>query len=138
MKTKALTNRQEKVLDAILTQVNTFGYPPTIRELRDITKIKSTRGVTLQLDALEESGYITRSSKARGIKINPALLNSKSTKKVKVPLAEEEEKISIPLMASPIPAGYASMVEEFSDSTTEVSIRDTKGVENIFAVKGHW
>src|SRR3989337_1728797 len=131
---KNLTDRQKKVLDTIVTQVNTFGNSPTIREIQKASGIKSTRGVILQLEALQEAGYITRNRGARGIYLNPALLGTSSNKTVSVPFAEEEETISIPLMTSPIPAGYASMVDEFSDSKIHVSIQDTKGITNEFAV----
>jgi len=66
-----LTSNQQAVLDFIVVQVNQKGYPPSIREIGKHTKISSLRGVTLQLDALSQKGFIKRSPVARGITLLP-------------------------------------------------------------------
>ncbi|MBI3318541.1 MAG: transcriptional repressor LexA [Candidatus Omnitrophica bacterium] len=64
-----LTSRQEEVLGLIRKHLKRVGAPPTIRELREGLKLKSLRGVTIHLDALEEKGAISRSRFARGIRV---------------------------------------------------------------------
>lgn len=118
-----LTDRQKKVLNIIVENVQTNGLPPTLREIRDRSDIDSLRGVTLQLDILEKDGFLSRRKGARGIKLNSFLLDSK------------EETISIRLITSTIPAGVPTLAEEHSDERIDVSLLQTKGVRDVFAVK---
>ncbi len=69
MEHRGLTARQRQVLDLIGRHLRQHGAPPTIRELRGGLKLKSLRGVTIHLDALERKGYLVRSRKARGIRL---------------------------------------------------------------------
>lgn len=65
-----ITPRQLEVLKAIRTQMETGGYPPTIRELGDILNIRSTNGVNDHLKTLSAKGFIERtSSKSRALTI---------------------------------------------------------------------
>lgn len=66
---KKLTPRQQEVLRAIERAISRQGAPPTIRELMEDLRLKSLRGVTIHLDALQEKGYIERSRQARGIRL---------------------------------------------------------------------
>lgn len=63
-----LTARQATVLEAIKASIREHGYPPTIRELRDVLGIKSTHGIACHLEALERKGTIRRDpSVSRGL-----------------------------------------------------------------------
>lgn len=66
-----LTKRQQLVLAFIARQVDDYGYPPTIREIGDGLRIKSTNGVCDHLKALERKGYLVRveADKTRAIKV---------------------------------------------------------------------
>ena len=65
---KRLTARQVEVLELIQDATLTLGTCPSIRELGECLNIKSLRGVTNHLDALERKGYIQRlPSTSRGI-----------------------------------------------------------------------
>ena len=66
---KQLTKRQHTVLEAIKSWIHDRGYPPTIRELGQQLGIKSLRGVTTHLDAIAKKGFLTRESRARGIRL---------------------------------------------------------------------
>ncbi len=55
-----LTDRQQRVLHFIETQIRKNGYPPTIREIGRHLGIKSTNGVNDHLNALERKGYVKR------------------------------------------------------------------------------
>lgn len=122
MKYQPLSENQEKVLEAILSSIASNGKSPSIRDIQKVTGINSLRGVTLQLDTLEQLGFIKRNSEARGISVNESLLHPTET-------------ISIPLMATTIPAGYASPADHFSDQQITIPISDTKGLRKAFAVK---
>ena len=67
--TKILTQRQETVLAYVVECIHEQGYPPTIAEIGEKFGIASTNGVNDHLVALEKKGYITRTSKARGIRV---------------------------------------------------------------------
>jgi len=71
---KTLTPKQKIVLQAIKKFFSENGKMPTIRELKDENtklglKFKSLRSVFLYLNALEEKGFIKRSSKSKGIEL---------------------------------------------------------------------
>ncbi|MBL7053881.1 repressor LexA [Patescibacteria group bacterium] len=71
---KILTPKQKVVLQAIKKFFSENGRMPTIRELKQEIavlglKLKSLRSVFFYLNALEEKGFIKRSSEERGIEV---------------------------------------------------------------------
>lgn len=66
---KELTQRQQRVIEAIQAWIKEHGFPPTIRELGKQVGIKSLRGVTTHLDALVKKGHLARQRGARGIRV---------------------------------------------------------------------
>lgn len=93
-----LTARQEQVLRFIVEYLRKEGAPPTLQEIGEALGIRSLRGVTDHLEALERKGYIERlSGSARGIR----------------PMVEWERSftISIPLVGH-ITAGYPILAQE--------------------------
>lgn len=68
---KDLKENQIEILLFIKKFTKLNGFPPTIREISDATKIKSTSTVHMELKILESLGYISRNgSKSRGLEIN--------------------------------------------------------------------
>ena len=53
-----LTDRQQQIYDFIVSYVQEQLYPPSIREIRDGTGLKSTSSVVGHLKALEKKGMI--------------------------------------------------------------------------------
>jgi repressor LexA len=137
MQYPTLTKNQKLVLETIINYVRTNNIPPTTRELQKLSGL-SPRGITLQLDILEEQDLITRKPGARGILVNPALLHTaEETISVNLikSLVEEESIVNIPLMTSPISAGYGNDVEDYIEDQISVSLSNTRGLRNVFAVK---
>ena len=67
---ETLTDQQKKIFQLILSHIEQFGNPPTIREIAEQMKFKSPNGVVGHLKALERKGLITRSSnKSRAIQL---------------------------------------------------------------------
>lgn len=66
---KGLTARQEAVLQFVVRYIQEIGYPPSIREIGENFGIRSLRGVTVHLDALQRKGYIERANTPRSIRI---------------------------------------------------------------------
>ena len=64
----SLTPRQNEIYEFIRSCIEEDGGPPTIPEIADEFKLRSTNGVFEHLNALEAKGYIERrKGKARGI-----------------------------------------------------------------------
>ena len=55
-----LTDRQKEILQFIVRETETRGFPPTIREIGEEMEIRSTNGVNDHLKALERKGYLNR------------------------------------------------------------------------------
>lgn len=65
-----LTARQKQIYDFLVSHLQENGFPPTVREICSQFGIKSTKGVTDHLAALERKGYIRKRREAsRGIEI---------------------------------------------------------------------
>jgi len=67
---KELTARQREIFEYIKNMIGSKGRPPSIREIGDNFKIRSTNGVRAVLEALERKGYIRRDRyTSRGIEL---------------------------------------------------------------------
>ncbi len=97
---KSLTARQRSVLEFIVAFSRQNGYPPSIREIGAEFDIKSLRGVTVHLDALEKKGFIRRDRISRGIKV----LSQSSQQSLR-------ELVSIPILGT-IAAGAPLLAVE--------------------------
>ena len=65
-----LTNRQKQILEYITDMINKKGFPPTIREIGERFKFKSTNATRSVLNALSKKGYIKRKPMvSRGIEL---------------------------------------------------------------------
>jgi len=65
-----ITERQKTILDFIQSEINTKGYPPSVREIGKATELRSTAAVLNQLRILEKKKMIRRDpSKPRAIEL---------------------------------------------------------------------
>ena len=65
-----ITAKQQEILDYLKTQVLSKGYPPSVREICEAVRLKSTSSVHSHLETLEKNGYIRRDpTKPRAIEI---------------------------------------------------------------------
>lgn len=99
---KDLKENQIEILIFIKKFTKLNGFPPTIREISDATKIKSTSTVHMELKILESLGYISRNgSKSRGLEINAdkedEVLKDRAT--LSIPVIKE---ITVPSLLSSI------------------------------------
>ena len=70
MTDRALTSRQQAILDWLRDEIDRRGVPPTIREIGEEFGIRSTKGVEDHLAALERKGAIRRErGKSRSIEV---------------------------------------------------------------------
>ena len=66
-----LCEKEKLLLKFIISEIKERGFPPTIREMREVISVKSLRGVTYHLDELQRKNYIHRERLSRGITILP-------------------------------------------------------------------
>jgi len=118
---KKLTERQEKVLEAIQGFILKHGYSPTIRQLGEILNIPNPSAVFKHILSLEKKGHLKRVSGEVRLTGFPALLEGQT----RVPLA------------GLVPAGQPKEVFDTSGSGETVEVPDwmvgrKKG--NIFCI----
>src|SRR5215813_10145284 len=99
-----LTERQKQVLDFIGASIQERGYPPTLREIGEHMKIRSTNGVNDHLKALERKGYLLREElKSRALR----------------PVAGMGETVEVPLVGR-VAAGRPVLAVEHVEDTVKV------------------
>lgn len=124
MKFSTLTNKQQEILEIVMSYLNTRGDSPSLREIqKQALTVKSMRGIALQLDALEELGFIKRDPVTRVISLTESLSTP------------HDELIDIPLLMCRVPAGTPSMFDEYIDRHIPIKLSATKGLRNVYAIK---
>ena len=132
-----LTERQQRVLSFIESQIRKHGYPPTIREIGRHLGIKSTNGVNDHLNALQRKGYIKRQDhKSRTLAIvKSANDDAESSPRGHAKLvgldemqAANDELVEVPLLGR-VAAGQPILAEENREDTVRVS--------SFFLGRGH-
>jgi repressor LexA len=124
-----LTERQQRVLQFIESQIKKHGYPPTIREIGRHLGIKSTNGVNDHLNALQRKGFIKRQDhKSRTLSV----VHSSATTSTPGPAASsaprgalrvvesDDDMIEVPLLGR-VAAGVPILAEENREDTVKVS-----------------
>lgn len=65
-----ISEKQKEILEYIKSELLAKGYPPSVREICEAVKLKSTSSVHAHLETLEKNGYIRRDpTKPRTIEI---------------------------------------------------------------------
>lgn len=124
MKFSTLTSKQQEILEIVMSYLNTSGESPSLRDIqKQAQTVSSMRGIALQLDALEEAGFIKRDPETRAITLSDSLANP------------HDEFIEIPLLLGSVPAGLPSMFDEYIDRHIPVKLSATKGLRNVYAIK---
>lgn len=119
-----LTQKQKIVLQAIKQFFSEHGEMPTVREIKTESgklglKLKSIRSFFLYLNALEEKGYIERTSEDRGILLKGVTSDS---------------FVQIPVFGSASAGAAAMFADQYVEGYLRVSKRLVKD-RNIFAVQ---
>lgn len=120
--TRQLTERQKSILAFINRYVDQHGYPPSIREIGPAFGIKSLRGVTIHLDALERKGYIRRESTSRSIQ----LLSPSAGK--------SDSYVRLPILGA-IAAGTPLLAEQNIEGEMAVPRSMLGGIEGAFLLR---
>ncbi len=65
-----IPKKQQEILDFIKSEILHKGYPPSVRDICEAVKLKSTSSVHSHLETLERNGYIRRDpTKPRAIEV---------------------------------------------------------------------
>ena len=115
-----ISDKQREILDYIKTEILNKGYPPTVRDICEAVKLKSTSSVHSHLEALENNGYIRRDpTKPRAIEIVDDNFNLTRREVVNVPMigrvAAGQPILAVENIESyfPIPAEFMPNAESF-------------------------
>lgn len=125
---KKLTERQQEILDFIVSEIQRQGYPPTLREICSKFDISSTQGVRRHIDALEKKGYIQREPGARSISVSSDILD----------LSLGQDVVSIPILGE-VAAGTPIFADENVEDQITVSADwvGPRGEHFFLKVKGY-
>lgn len=136
----ALTARQQKILDAIRTEIEQKGYPPSMRQIGDMVGLASLSSVTHQLGRLETMGYIRRDPKLpRAIEVldenGVGIHGSSSSSLPELPNFEvsDEDLVPVPLVGR-IAAGGPITAEQSVEDVLALP-RQLVGSGKLFMLK---
>jgi len=131
-----ISDKQNEILEYLKREILSKGYPPSVREICDAVKLKSTSSVHAHLESLEKYGYIKRdATKPRAIEIIDDTFNLTRRELVNVPIigrvAAGEPLLAVENIENyfPIPAEYMPKNDTFmlivkGDSMINVGIHD--------------
>jgi repressor LexA len=82
-----ISNKQREILEYLKSQIINKGYPPSVREICEAVRLKSTSSVHSHLETLEKNGYIRRDpSKPRAIEVIDDEFNLTRRELVNIPI----------------------------------------------------
>ncbi len=115
-----ITDKQREILEFMKQEILNKGYPPTVRDICEAVKLKSTSSVHSHLETLEKNGYIRRDpTKPRAIEIIDDNFNLTRREVANVPMvgrvAAGEPILAVENVESyfPIPTEYMPNAEAF-------------------------
>jgi len=130
-----LTERQKRVYDYIQEQIDTWGYPPTIREIAQALNIRSTNGVADHLKALKKKGFLTQqAAKSRTLRLEQPQVPSHTPHNVVQLLPTHKESIVVPLLGR-VAAGEPILAEEQAMGSIVVDSLLIGRGKKVFALK---
>jgi repressor LexA len=135
MDKKALTERQQEVLEFIRRRSEDTRLPPTVREIGEQFHISSTNGVRSILGALIKKGYIKRSPRlSRGIELmDQEPISSTKGKLIALP-SKDSGGVEIPIVGR-IAAGTPILAVQNLEGTVTVDRDFLARQTNVFALR---
>ena len=131
-----ITSKQQEILEYIKNTILKKGSPPTVREICEAVRLKSTSSVHSHLETLERNGYIRRDpTKPRAMEILDDTFGLTRREMVQVPmigtvaagqpiLAEENIEDYFPIPAELLPNSQTFMLRIKGNSMINVGIFD--------------
>ncbi len=131
-----ITAKQKEILEYIKETILKKGYPPTVREICEAVRLKSTSSVHSHLETLEQNGYIRRDpTKPRAMEILDDTFALTRREMVQIPiigtvaagqpiLAEENIEDYFPVPAEMLPNSEIFMLRIKGESMINAGIFD--------------
>lgn len=129
-----ITPKQQEILDYMKKIILERGYPPSVREICEGVKLKSTSSVFAHLETMEKNGFIRRDpTKPRAIEIVDDSFQSLRTETASIPivgtvaagqpiLAEQNIDGYFPIPIEHIPRGDAFILKVKGESMINIGI----------------
>ncbi len=118
-----ISSKQQEILDCIKESILSKGYPPSVREICDMVKLKSTSSVHSHLETLEKNGYIRRDpTKPRTIEILDDDFNLTRRELVNVPIIGQVTA-GQPILAVENIDGYFPLPPEYLHNKSSFMLR---------------
>jgi len=136
MANRAITAKQQEILEYIKEEILKKGYPPAVREICEAVHLKSTSSVHSHLETLEKNGYIRRDpTKPRAIEICDDSFQMVRKEMVSLPvvgtvaagqpiLAQQNIDNYFPIPAEFVPDGESFVLKVKGDSMINAGIFD--------------
>lgn len=125
------SNKQSEIYEFIKNQVNTKGYPPSVREICEAVNLSSTSTVHGHLTRLEKKGLIRRDpTKPRAIELLQEPYQRKEM--IDIPIIGKVTA-GLPILAEESIEDYLTIPLEFVNSTNELFILKVQGDSMIEA-----
>ncbi len=125
------SGKQSEIYEFIKNQVNTKGYPPSVREICEAVNLSSTSTVHGHLTGLEKKGLIRRDpTKPRAIELLQEPHNKKEM--INIPIIGKVTA-GIPILAQESIEDYLTIPLDFVNSTNELFILKVQGDSMIEA-----
>lgn len=122
-----LTKRQKQILDFIIKNIETYGFPPSTSEIQQKFSFKSPNAVHDHLSALERKGYISRHPhKSRGIEL---LIRTNSKQK-----NGNNNTIEVPIIGR-VSAGTPILAQENLEGILAIDKSIIKDANDVFALR---
>jgi repressor LexA len=137
---EALTQRQRDILDFITASITERGFPPTLREIGEHFKIRSTNGVNDHLKALEKKGHLRREDlKSRAMR--PVLpgggdvvpLRREASDRVEA-VEHDDELVEVPVLGK-VAAGQPILAVENTTDTVRIDRMLLGGNRDVFGLR---
>lgn len=129
MKNTILTKRQQQIFDFILSNIDKFGYPPTIPEIQHKFSFKSPNAVQDHLEALERKEYIVRRPhKSRGLEIINGKVSKENT------INKDDNITEVPIVGS-VSAGIPILAQRNIEGSIFVDKIISKNSKDMFALR---
>ena len=131
-----ITSKQKEILEYMKETILKKGYPPTVREICEAVRLKSTSSVHSHLETLERNGYIRRDpTKPRAMEILDDMFGLTRREMVQIPmigtvtagqpiLAEENIEDYFPVPADLLPNTQTFMLRIKGNSMINAGIFD--------------
>lgn len=117
-----ITDNTKKVFAFVASFQAKNGYSPSIPEIMSGTQLKSIRGVSIQLEKLQNMGYIQREKQAR------------RSIKILLPPLPSQDMVRLPLVGE-IRAGIPTLAEQNIEEYREVPKSDLHGRSDAFLLR---